>query len=477
MEYMLRFNDKHDIVMYWDEPTITMDYDEHELHDKIHDVWVINNIPNVILSSATLPDESEIQDTLCDFNRKFGDATFLTIRSDSDVKNIPIIGPDGNVYVPHYLFSNYNELLNSIKHCRNTPAIFPYIDLNETTKFIRTIYERFVSYIDEDACRLENNISSMDEFTTISIKLYYMTIIENIKPDKWGEIYNYITNERVGKYSPTLHLTTSDAHTLTHGPSIYIAKDVEKIANYFLMDANIPISVLKNIMNDININNSISKQIRILESKIEDKTMNDIISGNDNKLKNHRGNPEVTELREKLNKLMTQLRTVKLPAVYIPNTYDHLCKYGYKSNDNGTPFTCEVSDDITETIMLMDDIDNKWKLLLLMGIGVFTQFNNKKYMEIMKDLATNEKLYMIIADQDFIYGTNYQFCHGFISKDLSDITQEKIIQAIGRVGRNKVNHLYSIRFRDTETIMKLFSADNDKKESKNVSRIFNSVTR
>ena len=39
-------------------------------------------------------------------------------------------------------------------------------------------------------------------------------------------------------------------------------------------------------------------------------------------------------------------------------------------------------------------------------------------MEIMKNLADEQKLFMIIASTDYIYGTNYQFCHGFIGKDL-----------------------------------------------------------
>ena len=35
MYYMLAFNHKSDIIMYWDEPTITMDYEEHEFHQII----------------------------------------------------------------------------------------------------------------------------------------------------------------------------------------------------------------------------------------------------------------------------------------------------------------------------------------------------------------------------------------------------------------------------------------------------------
>ena len=39
-----------------------------------------------------------------------------------------------------------------------------------------------------------------------------------------------------------------------------------------------------------------------------------------------------------------------------------------------------------------------------------------------------QKLYLIIASDDFIYGTNYQFCHSYIARDLGDMSQEKAIQ-------------------------------------------------
>ena len=32
MNYMLAFNKEEDIVWYWDEPTITLDYDSHDFH-------------------------------------------------------------------------------------------------------------------------------------------------------------------------------------------------------------------------------------------------------------------------------------------------------------------------------------------------------------------------------------------------------------------------------------------------------------
>ena len=92
----------------------------------------------------------------------------------------------------------------------------------------------------------------------------------------------------------------------------------------------------------------------------------------------------------------------------------------------------------------------------------------------MKELAEKQKLYLIIASSDYIYGTNYQFCHGYVGKDLSDMTQEKSIQAMGRVGRNKIQQEYSVRFRDNDLIKKLFLPCNNKPEVANMNRLFNS---
>jgi len=55
MHYMLAFNEAENIITYWDEPTITMDYQEHDLHSTIHSNWVNNKIPTLVLSCATLP--------------------------------------------------------------------------------------------------------------------------------------------------------------------------------------------------------------------------------------------------------------------------------------------------------------------------------------------------------------------------------------------------------------------------------------
>ena len=80
-------------------------------------------------------------------------------------------------------------------------------------------------------------------------------------------------------------------------------------------------------------------------------------------------------------------------------------------------------------------------------------------------------MYLIVAGEDFIYGTNYQFCHGYISKDLK-MTQEKMIQSMGRIGRNKLQHQYSVRVRDNSMISTIFQREENKKEVFNMNKLF-----
>ena len=93
---------------------------------------------------------------------------------------------------------------------------------------------------------------------------------------------------------------------------------------------------------------------------------------------------------------------------------------------------------------------------------------------MMKELADKQKLFMIIASTDYIYGTNYQFCHGFIGKDLEKTTQQKLLQAMGRIGRNSIQQDYTIRFRNNDMIYRLFTKQERNMEAINICKLFNS---
>ena len=91
----------------------------------------------------------------------------------------------------------------------------------------------------------------------------------------------------------------------------------------------------------------------------------------------------------------------------------------------------------------------------------------------MKKLSNEQKLFMTLVSSDYIYGTNYQNCHGYLSKGLN-LTQEKIIQSFGRIGRGNIQQTYSIRLRDDDIIKTLFTCEEVKREAVKMNMLLNS---
>ena len=181
---------------------------------------------------------------------------------------------------------------------------------------------------------------------------------------------------------------------------------------------------------------------------------------------------EMSRVMVEINSIRQMIKSTTLNDTFVPNKNLHLKKWA-EDLDTKEAFTSNIEASVVNDIMLLHGVEDSWKVLLMMGIGVFTNHKNIAYTEIMKKLADQQKLYLIIASSDYVYGTNYQFCHGYLSKDL-DMTQEKIIQAMGRIGRNNVQQDYSIRFRDDAQILKLFTSETDKPEIINMNCLFNS---
>ena len=278
-----------------------------------------------------------------------------------------------------------------------------------------------------------------------------------------------------------LYVTTKDAYTLTDGPTIFLSNNVETIAKFCIQQANIPSAVMDEIMEKIEFNNNIKIKLAKLERDLEDiekpPSKND--DGKSGKCEHKINRTDSrSENKTELNKVLSQIeilrsmvKIVKLNELFVPNTLEHIQKWSDGIPKLNAPFTCNIEESILSKIMLLTGVEDSWKILLLMGIGVFTNHSNIEYTEIMKNLADQQKLYLIIASSDYIYGTNYQFCHAYISKDLN-LTQEKIIQAMGRIGRNNIQQDYTVRFRDDNQIAKLFTNDTAKPEVLNMNKLF-----
>lgn len=511
MYYMLAFNDSADIITYWDEPTITMDYETHPLHSTIQRNWSENKIPNIVLSCATLPKEDEIASVLQDFRAKFVGSEVRVIESHDCRKSIPILNKDNYSVLPHNLYENYEEMIRCANYCSQNRTLLRYFDLAEIIRFIVYLHEE--ELIDDAFTADEYFSGGIGDITMDSLKCYYLLALKHIDADSWQDIYTYIcatrekkfgTNgirkvksmdmplannvlsrtmsmsadinrEAIKKSSTGVLLTTADAYTLTDGPTIFLTEDVQKIGTFYIQQSNISPIVFQTLMARIIKNNEITDKIVRLECSLEveqNKLGNE--GDEEKKCESERLSHDAKVFLDEINKLRKEIKMVSLDPMYVPNTKTHQELWAPTGEIRTNAFLPNIDEDTTRYIMSLD-IENNLKVLLLLGIGMFLETPNIKYMEIMKRLATEQRLFIIIASSDYIYGTNYQFCHGFIGKDLKNMTQQKTIQAMGRIGRNNIQQNYTVRFRDDAMIRSLFEKPTENQEAINMCALFASA--
>jgi hypothetical protein len=529
MHYMLAFNPAENIITYWDEPTITMDYETHPLHEVIKRNWKENRIPTMVLSCATLPTMEELQPVFDSFRDKFDNAEIHSITSYDCRKSIPILNKDGYTVLPHYLYSDYADVIKCAHYCMENKTLLRYFDLREIVRFVEYVNECEAG--DEDENTSPYSIDSyfggkIENITMNSLKEYYLVLLEHLDKEMWPNIHKYMMWSRKPRYSgggdggasllkkmksfdgtttatsspPTtassgILLTTKDAYTLTDGPTLFLAEDVSKIGTFYIQQTNIAPTVFQMILQRITNNAKLIERIEHLEKLILAKETKKSDSDDDSKKGSSSSKDksssdkmckESNAWMAEIDKIRKEIRMVSLDPVYVPNTRNHQEIWTPTKEVYENAFVSNIGEETAKEIMSLN-IENSMKVLLLLGIGVFQETTcgggggapataaaakTPKYMEIMKQLADEQRLFMIVASSDYIYGTNYQFCHGMIGKDLKQMTQQKTIQAMGRIGRNHIQQDYTIRFRDDDMIMRLFEKPSENREAMNMCMLF-----
>jgi hypothetical protein len=420
-EYMLDFFKPHQILKYWDEPTISMDEEDHEFHPIIQRNWKSHKIPNIVLSSATLPKINY---------RELTSLTVHEIYSYESSKTIQVLSPDNCIVLPHQYCETQEELSQCIQHLEENLILLKYIDLSAILDYMK---DKPIPF------------KTMKDISIMAIKKHYLELLKE-------HVVDYAASQKSRIQMPsTIQICSTDAWTCSHGPTMYVVDDVKKIVSYFLKSSAIPSEIMSDLMKNLTHNNEISERIGRIEKDIQDSNKDD---GKEKKMGENRVSDDVKRLQHELMRLQSSIKPIVLPDKFIPNKYDHLKRFDHLDKLS-MAYTSSVEPEIIEKVLGLE-VDTAWKVMLMMGIAVFVKDVNPKYMEIVKELTSKEKMFAVFATKDFIFGTNYQFANLFIGKDLaSKITQEKIIQTAGRVGRGK-QVPYSIRLRDESFIKKLF---------------------
>lgn len=527
MRYMLAFNEPYEMLMYWDEPTMTLDYEEHPLHDTIHNNWKENQIPNIVLSCATLPKEEEIYECIQSFNAHHEvEITVRTITSYDCRKSIPILKSNGYSFMPHLHYNTTDDLRNYALFCQKNKTLLRYFDLQEIIKFILYVHNHNMV---RERYHMDTWFEDISQITMNNLKLYYLELMTqmDVTSPEWETARTYLSLQQTKKYALNkpiagsaiqrtqslqnslstvngdtivrnnsesqvdairrsgtnealmgVYLTTKDAYTLTDGPTIYIADNIINLAKFYVQQSKIPEIILKQLMEGIQKNDRLFNTIRELEEELEKRLQvkDNTDDTNDKKKKapvrEKAGKDEASEtLKENIGHLREQMFHVSLNATYIPNSKEHQEKWTPDKRTRKNAFTSDLSEQHVKDIMEMC-IPVAYKVLILMGVGVLIQQEVKEYEELVKQLADEQKLFLILTSSDFIYGTNYQFCHGFVGKDLQNMTPQKTLQTMGRIGRNKHQQDYTVRFRDDRMIHSLFQEQSINLEADNINRLF-----
>ena len=533
MYYMLSFNTPEQLLTYWDEPTITLDYIDHPLHEVIRNNWQQNKIPNMILSCATLPREEEIPDSISNFRCLFPGAEIHTITSYDCKKSIPILNKDGYCVLPHILYNDIKQLRECALFCENNKTLLRYFDLSEILRFIDYI----VVYL-SDNLQINNYFTDISEITMNSLKIYYLEILKYLScvsvsidnwENEWVKIYNHLKITQTRKFSASssltktqsicssssasldskkitktksessftssispikphivpegaqgILLTTVDAYTLTDGPTIFLAEEMEMISNFYIKTSKIPEGMLQTISQTIIDNDKIMKEIVNLDAMMEKKLQVKDNSGDtstggsgasSSKNEKKTWDAETENLMDRITMLRKKIRYVSMDPQYIPNTIPHQKIWTPTREIYPNAFMPTIEEETVREIMNLD-IERSFKILVLLGIGVLIKQKNQQYEEIVKRLADQQRMLLILASSDYIYGTNYQFCHGMIGKDLKNMTPQKTLQAMGRIGRNNIQQEYTVRFRSDEMIHCLFTTPIINLEAVNMEKLF-----
>ena len=388
---------KPNLVIVLDELFFGTNEVEHPVHALLQSFWRhILAVPSrVILMSATLrPDD--LQPSLVKYSATYPQANILYVGSDTWLASATQIATKENTLVlPHGC-----EGANVV----DKPHLLRYVNLESAAEYVHLA-----------------GVSAINP-TPAAVKGAYAHV-PNGSPT-----------------CPTLPgcmlFTQKDARVFEAGPCLYMTSNTAVVCRYCLESACIPPQMLSSLRANLAHNQKILAEVAVKTKLMEDKNKAD--EKKEKKMAEGRDKPEVKLLKEEIKRLTAALKPVNLPECYIPNTEAHKRRFG-----NTAGFCSNIDADAAATVLAIEGLPDNYSILFLMGIGVMSHAH-PEYLALVKSMLDENKLFMVVADQDFLWGTNFDFRYMIVAADLCangvhKLTPDMLQQMLGRVGRNGQN--------------------------------------
>ena len=462
--YLILKEKKHDYLLFFDEPTVHTDKESNNLTLEYLSKILYYMPKYTILSSATLPQVSELDNILSNYKSNYPEGKICEITSNKTLTGCVIKDFNNNVISPHSTCNSSDELAELINKIKQ----FPLLGKFYTLPFLMNLNEfmkKFAKNIDLES------IESFDQTNILENILLLLGRVCELGEREFKEFKNVEIKDIIEEQFDKSRLDVKYDQVI---PDKLLTTHAYKYIGCCLIASEDPIEYTKNnlypIVNKLkekvkitNINSDYEKYKRDLK-KFEEQI--DII------------NEKFTQdskIDEEIEKIMHKKPEFKFPPMLEINTHAHIetfAKY-IKSYDKSilkVPISHEQID-ITEY-----DIDEELKFLLFMGVGLYCKKLDPDYCNLVLEMLSDRQLAYVIADESFCYGANYQISTVIINDDIGNSHSiNTILQLIGRTSR--VGSSWSGKvYLDTNTCNRIINffgdPSNNSSEGRNISKSF-----
>lgn len=422
--YKILKEKKHEYLLFFDEPTVHTDKKCYETTLEYLSKILYYMPKYTILSSATLPQVSELKLVIDNYKNNYPEGLIHEIISNKTLTGCVIKDFNNKVITPHTNCTNISQLKELIKKIKQFPLLgkfytLPFLmNLNEFMKqFNKNIDLESIESFDQENI-LENILLLVERVCSLSesdFELFKRIEIQDIIEEQFDKTRLDVNYDKV---LPEKLLTS---HSYKYIGCCLVAVDepmgwVKK--NFYPL-----VEKLKQKVQITNINTLYEKYKR------DTKKFQEQIDSINEKF------TQDSKIDEEIEKIMHLKPEFKFPNVLEINTRAHIetfAKYvkTYETSLLKTPITHEQID-ITDY-----DIDEELKFLLYMGVGLYCKNLDPDYCNLVLEMLSERQLAFVIADESFCYGANYQISNVIITDELANTHSiNTILQLIGRTSR------------------------------------------
>jgi hypothetical protein len=467
-------NNKYNYILFFDEPTFLTDNEKNTgaLHYLSKILYYLPK--HTILSSATLPNKEDIGTIINDYKEKYKDSKIKEIISNKTLTGCFIKDFNSNIIVPHSYCKNIDELEKLVNKIRNNPLLGKFYTLPFLLNFNNFCNENNIGL---DFDKIEN--FEHDKVLENILLLFDRFIELNKTQENKDVIFNNFINIKVNDINEEeLDLNKLDNEYDKVIFNKLLTKHAYKYIGCCLIAADDPLEFVKEnfyetvekIKKTINLD-SINKYYKSYKDKMED--YNKKLDYIEKKFKSE----EVVD--ERIEKLKAPVfifnRSIEINT---PKHISSFSKYVTKYDSDLLKKEIEFENiDITE----YTDIDDNLKLLLYMGVGLFSKSLNEEYTTKVLELMSEKKLAYLIADESFCYGANYQIKNVIIPDSFGNIHSiNTILQLMGRtsrMGKSWAGKVYLDKYTAIKIKNYFLSSKDDAEEAININNAYNKIKR